>query len=143
MTFGARNPSDFPCRTLVVRGELMRYLAELAWAPDAILLNTELRWREDGPDKLAVSAGSGETTAEVALSLDGQGRIVGAFAPDRPRSAKAPYLPAPWRGRFSDYRRHNDMWLPFAGEVGWEIDGVEEIYWQGRMEHWDTQNESR
>jgi hypothetical protein len=121
----------------------MRYLAELAWAPDAILLNAGLRWREDGPDKLAVSAGSGETTAEVVLSLNGHGRIVGTFAPDRPRSAKAPYLPAPWRGRFSDYRCHNDMWLPFAGEVGWEIDGVEEIYWQGRMERWDTQNESR
>jgi hypothetical protein len=28
------------------RGQLMRYLAELAWAPDAILHNTELRWRE-------------------------------------------------------------------------------------------------
>jgi hypothetical protein len=43
----------------------MRYLAELAWAPDAILLNAGLRWREDGPDKLAVSAGSGETTAKL------------------------------------------------------------------------------
>jgi hypothetical protein len=127
----------------LVRGELMRYLAELAWAPDAILLNTELRWREDGPDRLAVSAGAGETAAEVILSLDSEGRIAGGFASDRPRSATAPILPTPWRGRFSDYRRHNDMWLPFAGEVGWEIDGVEEIYWQGRIEHWDTENESR
>jgi uncharacterized protein DUF6544 len=100
-------------------------------------LNCEIPIRENDN----VRVGSGETTAEVALSLDGQGRIVGAFAPDRPRSAKAPYLPAPWRGRFSDYRCHNDMWLPFAGEVGWEIDCVEEIYWQGRMEHWDTQND--
>jgi hypothetical protein len=120
------------------RGQLMRYLAELPWAPDAILLNAELRWREDGPDKLAVSAGSGETAAEVVLSLDSQGRIAGAFAPDRPRSAKAPFLPTPWRGRFTDYRRHNDMWIPFAGEVGWQIDGKEDLYWQGRIEHWET-----
>jgi hypothetical protein len=127
----------------LVRAELMRYLAELAWAPDAILLNTALRWRADGPDKLAVSAGVGETAAEVALNLDSEGRIAGGFAPDRPRSATAPFLPTPWRGRFSDYRHHNGMWLPFAGEVGWEIDGVEEIYWQGRIEHWDAQNESR
>jgi uncharacterized protein DUF6920 len=125
----------------LVRGELMRYLAELAWAPDAILLNTELRWREEGPDKLAVSAGSGDAAAEIVLTLDGQGRIAGAFAPDRPRSATAPHLPTPWRGRFADFRRHDTMWLPFAGEVGWEIDGVEELYWQGRMERWDTQNE--
>lgn len=126
----------------LVRGELMRYLAELPWAPDAILLNTELRWREVGPDELAVSAGVGETAAEVTLNLDSEGRIAGALAPDRPRSVTAPFLPTPWRGRFSDYRRHNGLWLPFAGEVGWEIDGVEETYWQGRIVHWDTQNEN-
>jgi hypothetical protein len=123
------------------RGQLMRYLAELPWAPDAILHNTELRWREDGADKLVVSAGSGETAAEVVLSLDNEGRIAGAFAPDRPRSAKPPFLPTPWRGRFSDYRRHNTMWLPFAAEVGWVIDGEEVIYWEGRIEHWERQNE--
>jgi hypothetical protein len=122
----------------LMRGELMRYLAELAWAPDAILLNSELRWREDGPDRLAVSAGSGETAAEVTLRLDGEGRIAEASAPDRPRSAKPPFLPTPWRGRFSDYRRHNDIWLPFAAEVGWEIDGKENIYWQGRIEQWEA-----
>lgn len=121
----------------LVRGELMRYLAELPWAPVAILLNTTLRWREDGPDTLVVSAGAGETASEVMLSLDGDGRIAGGFAPDRPRSATAPFMPTPWRGRFSDYRHHGDMWIPFAGEVGWEIDGNEVLYWQGRIERWE------
>ena len=120
----------------LVRGELMRYLAELAWAPDAILHNTELRWRKDGPDALAVSAGSGETASEVVLSLDNEGRIAGVFAPDRPRSVAASLLPTPWRGRFSDYRLHEGWWLPFAGEVAWDIDGKEIIYWQGRIEQW-------
>ena len=35
--------------TALQRGELMRYLAELAWAPDAILHNPHLRWREEAP----------------------------------------------------------------------------------------------
>ena len=121
----------------LVRGELMRYLAELAWAPAAILLNTTLRWREDGPDTLAVSAGAGESASEVILSLDGDGRIAGGFAPDRPRSATAPFMLTPWHGRFSDYRLHNDMWLPFAGEVAWEIAGKEVLYWQSRIELWE------
>ncbi len=120
----------------LVRGELMRYLAEIAWAPDAILSNAALRWREDGPEMLSVSAGSGETASEVLLSLDSDGRIAGGFAPDRPRSATAPFLPTPWRGCFFDYRRHGNMWLPFAGEVAWEIDGKEAPYWQCRIEHW-------
>jgi hypothetical protein len=124
-------------RTLaLVRGELMRYLAEIAWAPDAILFNSLLRWREDGSDTLCVSAGAGETTSEVILSLDSEGRIAAGFAPDRPRSATAPLLPTPWRGRFSDYRLHNDTWLPFAGEVAWEIDGKEALYWQCQIDHW-------
>ena len=122
----------------LIRGELMRYLAEIPWAPHAIFQNPALRWRAEAPDKLAVSSGIGERAAEVMLSLDSEGRIVGAFAPDRPRSATSPILPTPWRGRFSEYRLHDAMWLPFAGEVAWEIDGREETYWQGRIGHWQA-----
>lgn len=127
----------------LMRGELMRYLAELPWAPDAILQNAQLRWRENGPETLTVSAGAGETECEVVLSLDTQGRIVSGFAPDRPRSATAPFLPTAWRGHFSDYRLHDGRWLPFAGEVGWEIDGKENLYWQARIEHWETYFDER
>lgn len=120
----------------LTRGELMRYLAELAWAPDAILHNTGLRWREDGPDILTVGAGQNDTAAEVTLNLDSQGKIAGVFAPDRPRSVTAPFLPTPWRGRFSDYRNHGGRWIPFAGEVAWEIDGKSQTYFQCKIERW-------
>ena len=120
------------------RGELMRYLAELPWVPEAILLNAALRWRVDGPDTFAVSAGTGATASEIMFSLDSDGRITGAYAPDRPRSVTEPFLPTPWRGRFSDYRLHEGRWIPFAGEVAWEIDGKHQVYWQGRIESWAT-----
>jgi len=126
-----------PQSPALVRGELMRYLAELPWAPDAIVQNAELRWSDEGPDTLSVSAGRGETESKVTLSLDTDGRIAGAFASDRPRSASTPFLPTPWRGRFSDYRQHDGLWLPFAGEVAWEIDGKESVYWQARVDHWE------
>jgi len=117
----------------LARGELMRYLAELAWAPDAILNNASLRWRVTGPDTVTVGAGTGESAATIMLSLDAEGRITEAYASDRPRSDKELYLPTPWRGRFSDYRKHLGRWLPFAGEVAWVIDGKEETYWQGQI----------
>jgi hypothetical protein len=125
-----------PRTAALVRGELMRHLAEIAWAPHAILCNPGLRWRMDGPETLSVGAGTGETACEVRLSLDGEGRIAGAYAADRPRSAAEPTLPTPWRGRFADYRRFGDIWLPVAGEVAWEIDGKERLYWQCRIAAW-------
>lgn len=59
----------------LVRGELMRYLAELPWAPDAIFLNPSLRWRADDADGFVVGAGEGETAVEVMLSLDAAAEV--------------------------------------------------------------------
>ncbi len=125
---------DVPAR----RTDALPGRAELPWAPDAILRNAHLRWREVGPERLAVSAGSGDTSCKVVLSLDAQGRIAGAFAPDRPQSAVPPYPPTPWVGGISDYRQENGRWIPFAGEVAWEIEGKPVCYWQGRIKKWHT-----
>lgn len=138
MAFGLIPIARAEHSTVLMRGELIRYLAELAWAPDAILHNTDLHWREDGPDTLIVSAGAAETASQVVLRLDSDGWITSGSAYNRPRSATAPFLPTPWRGRFSDYRLHDGMWLPFAGEIAWEIDGKENVYWQGHIEHWEV-----
>lgn len=120
----------------LTRGELMRYLGEIALAPDIILTHAALRWRSDGPDRLIVGAGTGEGAAEISFSLDSDGRIGSIFAPDRPRSPTAPFLPTPWRGRFSDYRQHRAQWLPFAADVAWEVDGGSETYWEAQMRSW-------
>lgn len=122
----------------LTRGELMRYLGELPLAPGAMLTNRHLRWRSDGPDRLVVGAGDGPLAAEVTFTLDSAGRVATIFAADRPRSPTAPFLPTPWRGEYSDYRQHRGQWLPFTAEVAWEVDGISETYWQGRMQSWET-----
>jgi hypothetical protein len=124
--------------TALTRGQLMRYMAELAWA-NAILFNTQLRWRKDSERHFAVRAGSGATAADVNISLDSEGRIVEVFAPDRPRLVKSKTIPTPWRGRFSDYRRVGGTLLPYKGEVGWVIDNELIICWQGRLENWNRE----
>jgi len=120
----------------LTRGELMRYLAELVWVPDALLCNASLRWREGGPSTLMVNAGEGLNAAEIALTLDSDNRIASLYAPDRPRSVGASFIPTAWRGTFSDYRQHQTRWLPFAGDVAWHIDGTWETYFQCRLESW-------
>jgi hypothetical protein len=69
-----------------------------------------------------VSAGRERARGEVELRLDESGRIACVLAQDRPRKEGSGFVERPWRGRFFDHRKHQDRW-PFAGEVGWILDG--------------------
>lgn len=120
----------------LTKGEMLRYLAELPFAPDAILHNHALVWRVIGANQIAVSCGPSILQAEVVFALNADGRVASATATDRPRSTKPPYLPTPWRAEFSDYRHQQSRWVPFAGQVAWLIDGGEVPYWRGVLSDW-------
>ena len=120
------------------RGELVRYLAELAWAPDAIVCNRALRWRELGDRRLIVSAGEGGRRAEVEITLDQEGRIAEVFAADRPRAVGDSFEPSAWRGAFSDYRWINGRLIPMSGQVGWGRESDYEPVWRGRVTEWSA-----
>ena len=120
-------PSD-----ALTQGELMRYLAEVAWAPDAILANRDLRWCDHGPRSLTVSAGN----ASVMLTLDEDGLIAQTFAPDRPRSTPNGMIPTPWRGKFWDYRQIGDRMIPHSASVSWTVDGDEQLYGEFKLTEW-------
>jgi hypothetical protein len=39
----------------------------------------------------------------------------------------------PWQGRFWDYRRVGDRFIPIFGEVACTLDAGEFVYWRGRI----------
>lgn len=121
----------------LAKGEIMRYLAELAWAPDAIQLNHSLDWLVIDEKTLCVAAGSGAGRGSVRIELDDEGRISSIFAPDRPYTDGKVTEERPWSGRFFDYRCHAGRWLPFAAEVGWTVDGKVANYWRGTLSSWE------
>lgn len=120
----------------LTKGELQRYLAELPYAPDAMLHNPVLEWRVLDRTRLAVATRIGAVRAEVVFSLDPDGRIGSVRAEDRPRSVTAPTLPTPWEGEFTDYRHCQGRWVPFAAQVAWVIDGQQNLYWRGTLTNW-------
>jgi hypothetical protein len=65
--FGILSVAEMGGGALLAKGEIMRYLAELAWAPDAMLANKSLIWNVRGPGKIVVGAGHGEARGEVQL----------------------------------------------------------------------------
>jgi hypothetical protein len=122
---------------LLGKGELMRYLAELPWAPQAMLHNPRLRWRALDAATVEVSADSAAGPARVRLRFE-NGEIVGAEADDRPRILGRRAVPTPWRGRFYDHRELNGWRIPTWGEVGWIIGGQLVTVWRGLVTEYGT-----
>lgn len=121
------------------KGEIMRYLAELPWSPDAILRNRALEWRALDDETLRVAAGAGASRGEIRLLLDQDGLIAAVEADDRPRLENGSAVERPWRGRFWDYREIEGRKIPMRGEAGWLLNEGEMIYWRGTIQHWTAE----
>ena len=122
--------------TAVTRGELMRYLAEIAWAPDAILMNKAIDWRVVDEKTLVAGSGKGPDRGEVALHLGTNGLVESMDAAARPAQEGQVIVDRPWGGRFWDYQVRDGRTIPMQGEVYWVRDGKRFIYWRGRLTDW-------
>ena len=122
-------------------GEAFRYLAELPWVPQAILLNPELEWREIDADVVEVATRLAGTRVAVELTFDRNGDIVQASA-RRPR-VEANGEPTAWIGVYSDYRELSGVRLPTRGEVRWELPAGPFTYWRGAITGFDAHDQSR
>ena len=113
-------------------GEAMRYLSELAWAPQAMAANRELVWREVDERTVEVAASVRGSTAVVELEFDAAGDIVRATG-TRPFAVGETFVPTPWGGDFSDYASFNGTRVPTYGQAWWELPEGRFVYWRGQI----------
>jgi hypothetical protein len=101
------------------KGELMRYLAELTWAPHAMLAH--LSWREIDANAIEVSAESTGGPARVRLVFE-NGDITRIEADDRPRAVRGCTIPTRWHGRCSAYSEMDNCRIPTGAVVSWLLE---------------------
>ena len=117
------------------RGELMRYLAELIWAPHAMRHNPALSsslWREIDATAVEVSASSAGGPARVRLIFE-NGDAARIEADDRPRAAGHSIVPTRWQGCCGDYREFEGCRIPTRAAVSWSLDDSPFEYWRSRV----------
>lgn len=117
----------------VSRGEAMRFLAELAWNPDAIVNAAGLAWRQVDDQTVEVVLQTEGGPARVRLGFDRDGDVLSIEADDRPRAVGDQNIPTRWIGRFSGYARFGNYRLPRFGEVAWVLPEGEFVYWRGEI----------
>ena len=120
----------------LARGELMRFLAEAAWYPTALLPSQGVCW--EAIDDTSARATLTDAGLSVALDFhfDAQGLIASVRAQARGRSIGGAMEMRPWEGRWSDYRLQHGMRVPMTGEVAWLLppsEGGRKPYWRGTV----------
>ncbi|UJW85691.1 DUF6544 family protein [Devosia sp. SL43] len=115
------------------KGEMMRFLSELAWNPDAILNVAALKWRQIDERTVEVSIETAGGIAAVRHLFDANGDIVGIEADDRPYLLDGKTVPMRWIGRFRDYTQFGSYRVPRHGEVAWVLPEGEFVYFRGTI----------
>jgi len=117
----------------VARGELMRYLAEAAWYPTALLPGGGVRWEPVDGRCARATLTDGSLSVELDFRFGEDGLIETVRAEARGRTVKGEVVPTPWEGRWSGYRRRGGLLVPLSGEVAWLLPEGRKPYWRGTI----------
>jgi hypothetical protein len=138
---GLLRPAIFGLITLVnlhgkgeiARGELMRFFAEAAWYPTALLPSQGVRWEAINDTSARATLTDGPISMTMTFTFGADGLITSVLAESRGRTVAGKVIPTPWEGRWSNYQRQGGMLVPMTGEVAWLLPEGAKPYWRGTI----------
>lgn len=117
----------------VAQGELMRFLAEAAWYPTALLPSQGVQWEAVDDTSAKATLKDGKLHLTLLFRFDNDGLIESVRAEARGRTVAGAVISTPWEGRWSNYELRDGMRIPVEGEVSWMLPGGPKPYWRGRI----------
>jgi hypothetical protein len=117
----------------VAEGELMRYFAEAAWYPTALLPSQGVRWEANDDHSSYATLEEGDISITMLFTFDEKGLIDTVRAEARGRAVGGEVVPTPWQGHFWNYGQRGGMLVPLDGEVAWLLPEGEKPYWRGHI----------
>jgi hypothetical protein len=117
----------------VAEGELMRFFAEAAWYPTALLPSQGVRWEAVDDRSAYATLTEGTISITMLFTFDKQGLIETIGTEARGRTVDGEVVPTPWYGRFWNYDERGSMRVPLDGEVAWLLPEGTKPYWRGHI----------
>lgn len=117
----------------IAEGEFVRFLAEAAWYPTALLPSQGAVWTPVDDASARVTLRDGNIAAAMTFTFDPDGLILSVRADARGRTVQGRIVPTPWEGRWSDYQVRDGMRVPISGEVAWVLPEGRKPYWRGTI----------
>ncbi len=117
----------------VAQGELMRFFAEAAWYPTALLPSQGVRWEPLDDHSARATLVDGPLSLTMTFSFAPDGTLHSVRAEARGRTVAGKIVMTPWEGRWSDAQLHDGMRVPMTGEVAWLTPQGRKPYWRGKI----------
>jgi hypothetical protein len=117
----------------IARGELMRFFAEAAFYPTALLPSQGVQWKATDDLSAKATLIDGATAVTLLFCFDKNGLIESVRAEARGRTVAGVVIPTPWEVRWSAYELRDGMCVPTEGEVAWLLAEGLKSYFRGRI----------
>jgi hypothetical protein len=117
----------------LARGELMRFLAEAAWYPTALLPSHGVHWEPIDDGSARATLIDGDVGVTLTFHFNEHHLIDTVRADRRARMTGARLEHLPWQGRFWNYAERSGMQVPLEGEVAWITAQGPQPYWRGTL----------
>ena len=115
------------------KAELIRYLAEAAWYPTALLPSQGVSWSAVDERSANATLRDGRSAITLHFRFNDHGMIESACADARGAVEQGVLTMREWEGRWSNYRRRDGMRIPMSGEASWVVHGNRMPYWRGAV----------
>jgi hypothetical protein len=117
----------------VAQGELMRFFAEAAWYPTALLPSQGVRWQAIDDLSALATMTDGPLTLTLTMRFAANGNVTSVRAEARGRTVQDKVVATPWEGVWSHHAERDGMRVPLAGEVAWLTPEGRQPYWRGTI----------
>ena len=117
----------------IARGELMRYFAEMAWYPTALLPSQGVRWAAVDDKSANATLVDGPISLTLLFRFDESGLATSVHADARGAGVGKDMVMLPWECSVSNYQLRDGMMVPTRGEAAWLLPHGRRPYFVGDL----------
>jgi hypothetical protein len=131
--FGLVPLADLRGTQAIAQGELMRFFAESAWYPTALLPSQGVQWKAVDHRSAIGTLRDANNEVTLLFRFNEHDMIESARAEARGAMVGKDVVMMPWEGSWSNYQLRDGMIVPLTGEVAWVWPAGRKTYWRGTI----------
>ena len=118
---------------VLAQGEFVRFFAETAWYPTALLPSQGVHWEAVDDRSAKATFGDGKVSVVMLVNFGEPDLIESVSVEARAAMVGKAIVMTPWEARMSNYQMRDGMLIPLTGEASWLGPKGRAPYWRGTI----------